>query len=37
MGKSNRSHHRKTVHWAIVVGVITSALIATALYYSQKP
>ncbi len=37
MGKSNRQYHRKTVHWAIVVGLIVSALFAALLYYTQRP
>ena len=32
MGKSNRRHHRKMVHWALIVGLIFSVVFGTLLY-----
>ncbi len=37
MGRSNRRFHRKTVRWAVIVGIITAALFGAALYYAQRP
>ena len=36
MGRSNRQFHRKTVWWAVVVGLIISALFGALLYFTNR-
>jgi hypothetical protein len=35
MGKSNRRRHQQFVRWAILVGILVSALVAAFIYYSN--
>jgi hypothetical protein len=37
MGKANRRKHAVFLRWAIVVGLIISAIIGTIIYFAQKP
>jgi hypothetical protein len=36
MGKSNRHFHMRTVRWAVIVGIIVSAIFAGALYLVNR-
>lgn len=36
MGRSNREFHRKTVWWAVLVGLIISVLVGTLLYFTNR-
>lgn len=37
MGRSNRRFRKKTHVAAVIVGIIASALIGTAIYFIQRP
>ena len=36
MGKSNRRRHQQFVRWAIVVGILVSALVGGFIYYTNR-
>ena len=35
-GKSNRRRHQQFVRWAIVVGILVSALVGGFIYYTNR-
>jgi hypothetical protein len=37
MGRSNRKRHRDLLKWAIIVGLVTSAIFGSLLYFLSHP